>query len=95
MSMRLKNIVLLLLALVHVVFEEELTRLGPLAAFTKGVETIRNLVAEFPPERVASITGIGADQIRLLARDFAEGIKFVGPQVSVRSNVSVALLWPS
>ena len=63
--------VLLLLALLHVVFQEELTRLGPLAAFTEGVETIRNLVAEFPPEGVASITGIEADQIRLLAREFA------------------------
>ena len=63
--------VLLLLALLYVVFDEGLTRLGPLAAFTKGVETIGNLVAEFPPERVASITGIDSDQIRQLAREFA------------------------
>ena len=63
--------VLLLLALLHVVFDEGLTRLGHLAAFTKGVETIGNLVAEFPPERVASITGIDSNQIRLLAREFA------------------------
>ena len=48
-----------------------LARPGPLAAFTKGVETIGKLVAEFPPEKVASITGIDADQIRLLAREFA------------------------
>jgi anaerobic selenocysteine-containing dehydrogenase len=63
--------VLLLLALLHVVFEEGLTRAGSLAAFTKGVETVRNLVAEFPPERVAPITGIDLDQIRALAREFA------------------------
>jgi anaerobic selenocysteine-containing dehydrogenase len=66
--------VLLLLALLHVVFKEGLTRLGPLArlaAFTKGVETIGNLVAEFPPEKVASITGIDSSQIRVLAREFA------------------------
>jgi len=63
--------VLLLLALLHVVFEEGLTRLGPLAAFAKGVETIGNLVAEFHPEKVASITGIDSSQIRLLAREFA------------------------
>ena len=63
--------VLLLLALLHVVFQEGLIRLGPVAAFTKGVETIGNLVAEFPPERVASITGIDSDQIRQLAREFA------------------------
>jgi anaerobic selenocysteine-containing dehydrogenase len=63
--------VLLLLALLQVIFEEDLTRLGPLAAFTKGVETIRGVVAEFRPERVASITGINSDQIRELAREFA------------------------
>jgi anaerobic selenocysteine-containing dehydrogenase len=63
--------VLLLLALLHVVFEEGLTRLGPLAEFTKSVATVGKLVAEFPPEKVASITGIDSSQIRLLAREFA------------------------
>jgi anaerobic selenocysteine-containing dehydrogenase len=63
--------VLLLLALLHVVFEEGLTRLDQLAPFTKGVETVRTLVAEFPPARVAPITGIDADRIRVLAREFA------------------------
>lgn len=64
--------VLLLLALLHVVFDEGLTRTPP---FTNGVETVRNLVAEFPPEKVASITGVDSDQIRTLAREFvsAEG----------------------
>jgi anaerobic selenocysteine-containing dehydrogenase len=63
--------VLLLLALLHVVFDEALTRLDHLAAFTKGVDIIGKLVAEFPPEKVASITGIDSSQIRLLAREFA------------------------
>jgi anaerobic selenocysteine-containing dehydrogenase len=63
--------VLLLLALLQVVFEEKLTRLGPLGAFTNSVDTVGNLVAEFTPERVASITGIDSDQIRLLASEFA------------------------
>lgn len=63
--------VLLLLALLQVVFDEDLTRVGQLASFTKGVETVRNLVAEFVPERVASITGIEASEIRRLARKFA------------------------
>ena len=61
----------LLLALLHVVFDEGLTRLGHSLAFTKGVETVGKLVAEFPPEKVAAITGIDADQIRVLAREFA------------------------
>jgi anaerobic selenocysteine-containing dehydrogenase len=63
--------VLLLLSLLNVVFEERLTRLGSLAAFTKGVETVADLVAEFSPERVAAMTGIEAEQVRRLAREFA------------------------
>jgi anaerobic selenocysteine-containing dehydrogenase len=63
--------VLLLLALLQVVFDEGLARLDHLAPFTKGVEIIGNLVAEFPPEKVASITGVDSSQIRLLAREFA------------------------
>ena len=63
--------VLLLLALLQVVFEEGLTRLRSLASFTNGFETVGKLVSEFPPERVASITGIDAEQIRVLAREFA------------------------
>ena len=63
--------VLLLLALLHVVFAENLTRADRLASFTNGLETIRNLVVEFAPERVASFTGIDATEIRRLARDFA------------------------
>jgi anaerobic selenocysteine-containing dehydrogenase len=62
---------LLLPSLLHVVFAEGLMRLGALASFTDGVETIRNLVTKFPPEKVASITGMDADQIRRLAREFA------------------------
>src|SRR6185436_17026964 len=61
--------VLLLLALLHVVFDERLTALGSVASFTKGVETVEKLVAGFPPERVAAITGIDSDQIRVLARE--------------------------
>jgi anaerobic selenocysteine-containing dehydrogenase len=60
--------VLLLLALLHVVFEEKLTRPAP---FAKGVDMVASLVTEFPPERVSEITGIEADQIRALAREFA------------------------
>lgn len=63
--------VLLLLALVHVVFVEGLTKLDHLASFTNGVETIANVVSEFSPERVAEATGIEANEIRNLARQFA------------------------
>lgn len=60
--------VLLLLALLHVVFEEGLTQVN---AYTKGVEQIPHLVAQFSPEMVAPITRMQADRIRQLAREFA------------------------
>jgi anaerobic selenocysteine-containing dehydrogenase len=63
--------VLLLLALLQVVFDEGLDQLDHLASFTKGVEVVKSLVAEFSPERVAPITGIEANEIRGLAREFA------------------------
>jgi anaerobic selenocysteine-containing dehydrogenase len=63
--------VLLLLSLLNVVFDEGLTRLERLAGFTKGLDAIGKLAAEFPPEQVASITGIDATELRLLAREFA------------------------
>lgn len=62
---------LLLLALLHVIFDEHLTRLDQLAHFTDGFETIAALVTEFPPERVAASTGIDSQTMRLLAREFA------------------------
>ena len=63
--------VLLLLALLHVVFDEGRPESGHLDSFTRGSETIRRLVAGFPPEKTASITGIEAAEVRRLAREFA------------------------
>jgi anaerobic selenocysteine-containing dehydrogenase len=60
--------VLLLLALLHVIFEEHLDQLLP---FTDGVETVKKLVTEFSLERIAATTGIEPNQIRELAREFA------------------------
>src|SRR5690348_6248863 len=62
--------VFLLLALLHVLFAEQLTYLDDLASFTTGVDAVAKVVAEFPPERVAILTGIEADEIRRLAREF-------------------------
>ncbi|HKE60676.1 MAG TPA: molybdopterin dinucleotide binding domain-containing protein, partial [Pyrinomonadaceae bacterium] len=63
--------VFLLLALLHVVFREQLTHMDQLASFTDGVEAVAKVVAEFSPERVEAVTGIKADDIRQLAREFA------------------------
>ena len=63
--------VFLLLAILHVIFEERLTRLDRLGSFTNGIEAVAKAVMEFPPERVATVTGIDANEIRRLAREFA------------------------
>jgi hypothetical protein len=54
--------------LLHVVFEEGLARPGP---WVSGVETLRALSRRFAPERVAAATGVSADELRTIARDFA------------------------
>jgi len=62
---------LLLLALLNVLFAERLTQLGTVSPFTDGLGTIAKVVAEFPPERVAPVTGIDPSEIRVLATEFA------------------------
>jgi anaerobic selenocysteine-containing dehydrogenase len=60
-----------LLALANVIFEEGQVRLGPLEAFTNGVEEVRTLAKDFAPEAVASATGIPAATTRRVARELA------------------------
>jgi len=62
---------LLMAALLHTLFEERLTAPGRLAGFTDGIGELRAAVAPFAPERVAPTTGIDAEVIRRLAREFA------------------------
>jgi len=62
---------LLLMALLHVIFDEDLDRPGRLAEICDGLEIVRSLAAAFPPDRVAPVTGVGPGAIRTVARDFA------------------------
>ena len=62
---------LLLLALIHVIFDEDLTDKGHLEAHIKGWEMIGNLAKETSLEQVSSIIGISLDEIKNLARNFA------------------------
>jgi anaerobic selenocysteine-containing dehydrogenase len=63
--------VFLLLAMLEVIFAEKLVKLGRLTEFTDGLEVLRGAVREFTPERVSARTGLSANAIRQLARDFA------------------------
>ena len=62
---------ILLMAMVHVLFDEDLVDLGAAADLADGLDTVRELAAGFTPEDAAPATGIAADDIRALARDLA------------------------
>lgn len=68
---------LALLSLLHVVLEDDTRsrRLGRLAAFVDGLDSVVSLVRDFPPERTAPHTGIAPEVLRGIARDYlaAEG----------------------
>lgn len=68
---------LLLLAMLHVVFNEALVRTDALPAWMRGADDIRALAMRFPPERVAVATGVRASVISQLARDFARARRAV------------------
>ncbi|MDX2704446.1 molybdopterin oxidoreductase family protein [Streptomyces sp. PA03-6a] len=61
----------LLFAVVHVLFEEQLTGLGHLEGHVTGVDEVRALAREFTPETVAPYCDVPAELIRTLARDLA------------------------
>ncbi len=62
---------LLLLAMLHTLETEGLLRPTALDDVLEGRERLLALARPFAPERVAAATGIGAAEIRQLARDFA------------------------
>jgi anaerobic selenocysteine-containing dehydrogenase len=62
---------LLLLALLHTLFAEDLVARSRAADLSDGLDVIAELAAQFPPERTAGETGIAPAAARQLARDFA------------------------
>ncbi|MCU1354468.1 MAG: molybdopterin oxidoreductase [Acidimicrobiales bacterium] len=62
---------LLLMAMVHVLFDEDLVDLGDVADLVEGVDEVRRAALDFSPEAVAPVTAIDADTIRRLARELA------------------------
>jgi anaerobic selenocysteine-containing dehydrogenase len=63
--------ILLLAAMLHTLFAENLNKSGRLADFTDGINELRELVHAFTPELAARHTGIAAKDIRRLAREVA------------------------
>ncbi len=60
-----------LAAMIQVIFSDNLVRLRHLDGMVEGLLTMRDALQEFTPEAVTNITGIPADNIRALARDFS------------------------
>lgn len=60
----------LALGLIHVLFRDNLADEAWLAAHTHGWQELRARAAEYPPERVAAITGLSAGVIEALARRY-------------------------
>ncbi|AWI75295.1 formate dehydrogenase subunit alpha [Parazoarcus communis] len=95
--------VALLLSTACVIIEEGLTDPAFIAARTEGFDAFREAALQYPPERMAPITGIEADTVREVARAYARGpnsIIFWGMGVSqhthgtdnVRCLIALALM---
>jgi len=74
----------LALGMMHVIIGENLHDADYISKYTLGFEELREKVKQYPPERVAQWTGIAADDIRRLAREYAT----VRPSV-IRLNYGV------
>ncbi|HEY3617717.1 MAG TPA: molybdopterin-dependent oxidoreductase [Candidatus Sulfotelmatobacter sp.] len=74
----------LALGMMHVIIGENLHDADYVAKYALGFEQLRDKVKEYPPERVAQWTGITADDMRTLAREYAT----VRPSV-IRLNYGV------
>lgn len=61
-----------LLALIHILFAENLVNLGKLAEFTDGVEVLREISKDYSPENAEVKTGISASEIKRIALEFAD-----------------------
>jgi anaerobic selenocysteine-containing dehydrogenase len=62
----------LLLAMIHVLFRDDLVAPGPLAAFTDGLDEVAGAVSELSPDWAAALTGIAAGDIERIAHELAQ-----------------------
>ena len=61
----------LALGLMHVIINENLFDADYVSRYTIGFEDLKDRAQQYPPEKVAHWTGISADDIRKLAREYA------------------------
>ena len=63
--------VALALGMMHVIISENLHDADYVARYTLGFDQLRGKAAQYPPERVAAITAIAAEDVVRLAREYA------------------------
>ena len=61
----------LAIGMMHVIIGENLYDADYVARYTSGFDSLRERAAQYPPERVAALTGIAKDEIIQLAREYA------------------------
>ena len=61
----------LALGMMHIIIGENLHDADYVARYTSGFDALRERVKQYPPERVAALTGIAKDEIIQLAREYA------------------------
>ncbi|MBC8167024.1 MAG: molybdopterin-dependent oxidoreductase [Bryobacteraceae bacterium] len=61
----------LALGLMHVIFKEDLWDRDYVNQHASGIDTLQERVRDYPPERTAELTGIPAEDIVALAREYA------------------------
>jgi anaerobic selenocysteine-containing dehydrogenase len=61
----------LALGMMHVILAENLHDADYVARYTEGIDGLRALVAKYPPQRAAALTGLAAEDIASLAREYA------------------------
>jgi len=76
----------LLLAMLHVILTEGLDRPSRARELALELDTLRELAAGWTPDRVAPATGISAEAVRTLARDFA-----TAPSAALYGRVGVSM----
>jgi anaerobic selenocysteine-containing dehydrogenase len=61
----------LALGMAHIILRDGLEDLDYVDQHTSGLKEMKDLAAQYPPERVSALTGISADDIEVLAREYA------------------------
>ena len=61
----------LALGLMHVILREGLEDRDYIDRYTSGFDELKTLAAQYPPERVEALTGIGREDVVALAREYA------------------------